>query len=96
MVAHGDYECIRDYRVHSKYHAGRLGHLNSEVTNTTTLQIALGACLARESRMQAHCLQLRSQQLPHPAFRFRMFFSDFIAIFRFAKAVTNRVDHMII
>lgn len=65
------------------FSTGRLGHLNNDATNIATVQLALGACLAREAALQDLSLQLRSQQQPHPAFRFRMLFSDFMSLFRY-------------
>ena len=48
------------------------------------MQFALGASFAREASTQALSLALRSRGQPHPPFRFRMFFSDFLQYFKYA------------
>eukprot|EP00047_Mylnosiga_fluctuans_P023531 m.139588 g.139588 ORF g.139588 m.139588 type:complete len:1518 (-) comp9618_c0_seq1:4821-9374(-) len=64
-------------------YSGPLGHLhNSDVPSAARIQVAFGANFEREATFQDLCLQQRAQGVAHAPFRFRMFYKDFITIFR--------------
>ena len=64
--------------------AGRLGHLHGGEggVSMAKMQRALHASFEREAAHQNMSLHQRSQGIPHAPFRFRMYFKDFMALFR--------------
>lgn len=62
-------------------YSGRLGYMGPSVPGTARIEMDVGASFEREGILQASSLELRGAGLPHPPFRFRIFYSDFIKIF---------------
>lgn len=50
-----------------------------------TIEHVLAIALDREMAYQDHCLDLRARGQPHPNFRFRISFADFLKYFRSAR-----------